>query len=189
MDLRNWILAEHDLVAGRLHEQVLAHVPIERHRERVDGGGSTLTFLLWHLARHQDLAVNGVVRERPQVIDAHRAAVGADGLAPGDGLAESEDPSMTAGLDPDAVLAYHAAVSSETGSWLRGLDADDLDRVPESGIALTDAGVAHDEFPWLHRMWDAKPVSFFVMWEVVGHGVTHLGEMVSMRNRMGLSPF
>jgi hypothetical protein len=28
-----------------------------------------------------------------------------------------------------------------------------------------------------------------VQWPVIGHTNTHVGEMVSIRNRMGLSPF
>ncbi len=38
-------------------------------------------------------------------------------------------------------------------------------------------------------MWEGKPASFFVSWEDIGHGLNHLGEMVSVRNRLGLSPF
>ena len=43
--------------------------------------------------------------------------------------------------------------------------------------------------PWLYRMWAGKPTTWFVQWEAIGHRVNHLGEMVSVRNRLGLSPF
>jgi len=43
--------------------------------------------------------------------------------------------------------------------------------------------------PWLHAMWTGKPVSWFVGWECSGHVLNHIGEMVSVRNRLGLSPF
>ena len=38
-------------------------------------------------------------------------------------------------------------------------------------------------------MWDGKPAAWFLQWSAVGHGINHLGELVSIRNRMGLSPF
>jgi hypothetical protein len=38
-------------------------------------------------------------------------------------------------------------------------------------------------------MWDGKPVSFHVSWETVGHGFNHLGEMVHLRNQMGLGGY
>jgi hypothetical protein len=38
-------------------------------------------------------------------------------------------------------------------------------------------------------MWDGKPTAWFVQWEAVGHVQGHLGEMISVRSRLGLSPF
>ncbi len=62
--------------------------------------------------------------------------------------------------------------------------------MPDAAKGLDElAGVAEEAAPWLFRMWDGKPASFFVSWEDIGHGLNHLGEMVSVRNRMGLSPF
>ena len=54
---------------------------------------------------------------------------------------------------------------------------------------LTAAGVDAAAVPWLHRMWEGRPAGWFLQWEAIGHRVNHLGEMVSVRNRLGLSPF
>lgn len=189
MDLTTWMADELTDMRTRLASGVLDLVPIERHKERVDGGGSTITSLLWHLARHHDVAINAVVRGAPQVLEDHRAACGAAGLTAADGLAETEAQEITDRLDPLAVVAYHDAVCAATATWLTSLRAVDLDAVPDAGAALDAAGVEETAVPWLHRMWEGKPVSFHVRWEAIGHGVSHTGEMVSMRNRMGLSPF
>ena len=70
------------------------------------------------------------------------------------------------------------------------LTADDLDQPDAVGPAGLDrAGISDADVPWLHRLWDAKPTAWFVQWEAIGHRVNHLGEMVSVRNRLGLSPF
>ena len=189
MDLRGWILGDHHQLNTRLAEQVLAHVPAARQPEQVDGGGSSITSLLWHIARHHDLAVNLVVRRTALVLDEWRGRVGAAAMTAGAGLAEAEDRAITESLDPAAVVAYHDAVATTTAAWLAEMDLATLDEVPDAAAALTSAGVGADEYPWLHRMWDGKPVSFYIAWEDIGHGVTHVGEMVSIRNRMGLSPF
>jgi hypothetical protein len=115
--------------------------------------------------------------------------VGADGLAPGTGLSESEDRDAADVLDPDAVAGYHRAVHEETARWLAEVDLGELERVPDASARLTAAGVTEGSYPWLHRMWDAKPVAFHVSWEDVGHGLNHLGELVAIRNMLGLSPF
>ena len=62
--------------------------------------------------------------------------------------------------------------------------------MPDAAKGLGEiAGVDEAAVPWLYKMWDGKPASFFVSWEDIGHGLNHLGEMVSVRNRLGLSPF
>jgi hypothetical protein len=38
-------------------------------------------------------------------------------------------------------------------------------------------------------MWADRPVAWFLQWPVVGHANAHVGEGISIRNRMGLSPF
>lgn len=61
--------------------------------------------------------------------------------------------------------------------------------MPESSSALDRAAVDVDAVPWLDAMWAGQRGSFFLQWEAIGHRVNHLGEMVSVRNRLGLSPF
>jgi hypothetical protein len=187
MDLRRWIDDELALVADRMTTQVLDLVPAERRSEPIDGG-SSITFLMWHIARHHDLAVNAALLGRPQVLEDHRA-VAAGSVPVWAGLAEAEDRDLTAALDPTAVTGYHAAVIDSTRAWLATAELDILDELVDAPAALAAVGVDEADFLWLHRMWSAKTGAFFVQWEAVGHQVNHLGEMVAVRNRMGLSPF
>ena len=176
-------------MSSRLGGSVLDAVPLDRHKEHTDGGGSTITSILWHMARHQDIAINVVVRGQEQILDSHRDSIGASDLDPGEGLAEAESRELTVKLDSEAVVRYYQAVCTVTSEWLATITASVLDGIPDATGALTGLGVLDADYPWLHRMWDSKPVSFHVRWEAIGHGVTHTGEMVSMRNRLGLSPF
>lgn len=66
---------------------------------------------------------------------------------------------------------------------------DPVGAVPDRAAGLAGAGIDEAAVPWLYRMWDTKPASFFVQWEAIGHRVNHVGEMVSVRDRLGLSPF
>ncbi|RPI10857.1 MAG: hypothetical protein EHM63_02550 [Actinobacteria bacterium] len=73
---------------------------------------------------------------------------------------------------------------------LTAFDVAGLDAVPDAAKGLGEiAGVDEAAVPWLYNMWNGKAASFFVSWEDIGHGLNHLGEMVSVRNRLGLSPF
>ncbi len=189
MELRTWIVGDLVSLRQRLSGGVLARIPVERRAERVDGGGIAPTYILWHLARHHDVAVNRVLRDVDEVINGWTDRLGvADDLWRG--LAEGEDAELVDLLDPEAVEGYVLAVLDGTRSWLDEADLSLLDRpTVETDQVLADLGTPEDRMGWLYDMWRGKPASFFLSWEAVGHGVNHLGELTSIRNRMGLSPF
>ena len=175
--------------AGKLAGGVLGLIPPERLRERADGGGIAPVYVLWHLARHQDVAVNGVLRGVDAVVDgwADRLCVGEDLWR---GLAEGEDADLVDVLDPEAVGGIRARGVRRHGGVARArLDFQRWTARPETAGPLEAIGTPADRFDWLYAMWDGKPASWFLQWSAVGHGINHLGELVSIRNRMGLSPF
>jgi hypothetical protein len=97
---------------------------------------------------------------------------------------------VSAFVAPETLLTYVEAVFDTTQAWLEPLGTMVLDHVPDSGDRLTrHGGLDQAEFPWLYNMWRDKPIWWFVQWPVLGHGNAHVGEGISIRNRMGLSPF
>ena len=190
VDLHAWTMADLASLRGKLTNGVVELVPQERWHEQADGGGSTIAGLLLHLARHQDLAVNAVVRNRPPVFMEHRDALGLAAAPMGVGLAERESLEWTRHIGPDALRAYVDDVFTTTTAWLDALGSLALDVEPNTAYRLTHQGqLDPDDFPWLYSMWHGKAVWWFVQWPVLGHGHTHTGEAVSIRDRFGLSPF
>jgi hypothetical protein len=191
VNLTQLLLAQHEDVTARITNQVLGRVPIERRDERPCAGSSSIAWLLWHAVRHQDVAINAVVRGIEEVLqrDGRAARVGAVSFVDGTGLAEADDRDAAAALDGAELADYAAAVWAETAAWLATVTEAELDRVPDAAAGLRRAGVDPEAYPWLYRMWDGKPVAFFVTWEAIGHGFNHLGEMVHLRNEMGLGGF
>ena len=175
---------------SKLFDSVVQLVPTARWHEEADDGGSTITGLLLHLARHQDLAVNTVIRNHEPLFTEHRAALGLADLGPAVGLAEREDRAATALVAPMPLQEYVTAVFDRTAEWLEPLGSMALDIEPNTGYRLTHrAGLDADKLPWLYSMWEGKALWWFVQWPVIGHGHAHVGEAISLRNRMGLSPF
>lgn len=188
MDLRRWIVADHASWRARLDSSVLDLVPRERWLERVSDTSSSVTSLLFHVARHEDVAINAVVRAADPLLGDWVDRLGA-GLPPGAGLAEAEDRATVERLDPHAVVGYLDAVHDGTATYLAEVDLATLDDVPDSLAGLHRAGVPVDDYPWLARLWDGKPVAFHLSWEGIGHPLNHVGELVALRNALGLSPF
>jgi hypothetical protein len=190
MDLRRWIADEHGATLTRFEQSVVATGPLERWTDPAGSGGSSIAWLAFHTALHEDLAVNAVLRRDATVLSTHRADLGLAGVPAATGLGEAEQPELTAALHLERLAPYARAVHDRTASWLASLTADDLDGGDADGPAgLARAGIDEADVPWLVRMWTGKPAAWFVQWEAIGHRVNHLGEMVSVRNRLGLSPF
>jgi len=191
MQLRDWIIDEHAAVLSRFEQSIVATVPLERWTDPAGDGGSSIAWLTFHTALHEDLAVNAVLRRiDTTVLDAHRSELGLGTIPVAVGLGEAEQPELTAVLDLERLPHYVRAVHECTAGWLRGLDDATLAGGDARGPdGLVRAGIDEADVPWLYRMWDGKPAAWFVQWEAIGHRVNHLGEMVSVRNRLGLSPF
>lgn len=196
MDLRTWITTDLANVQSRLHNGIVAHVPPDRWRTRLAGspgtagGSSSLAWLLFHCSYHHDLALNTAVLGHPPLLEQHRSALGLDGTLPESGLPEREDPEISDALELDALLVYADDVFDSTVSWMERVAITAFDSIPESSWRIEHvAGVRRAEVPWLHAMWEGKPVSWFVQWEAVGHGYTHVGEMTGLRGALGHSPF
>ncbi len=180
---------EHAALADRFEQSVVGAVPLERWTEQAGPGGSSIAFLTFHTAYHADLAVNAVLGRRAPQLDTWRDRLGLRGTAAHVGLAEAEPVELSAALDREQLLAYARAVHDQTHGWLGTVDVNELDAVPDAAAGLAAAGVEQPAVPWLFSMWSGRPASWFVQWEAIGHRLNHLGEMVSVRNRLGLSPF
>jgi hypothetical protein len=186
MELRDWIIGEHDSVRTRFERSIVAVVPPDRWRDPAGPGGSSIAYLLFHATYHADLAVGPVLAGEPPRVDAWRARLGLDRIGSSVGLGETEDPAVSSAVDVDALRGYADAVHDATSAWI---ERGDLDALVDGSAALERSGIMTDDVPWLHSMWSGQPAEFFLQWEAIGHRVNHLGEMVSVRNRLGLSPF
>jgi len=192
MDLRAWLIDAHTDLRGRLSGAVIGLVPRQRWTEQADEGGSSIAWLLLHLARHQDLALTTAIRDHPPLFLAHRDALGLADSPTWAGLPEREDRAVaaSAAAGPDALIAYVDAVFDATARWLDHLSAMALDTVPDTARRLADlAHLPADQLDWLFSMWGNRTVSWLVQWPVLGHGNAHVGEAIAVRNRLGLSPF
>jgi hypothetical protein len=190
MDLQQFLLDAHNDLRTRLFGSVIQHVPVERWHDQADGGGSSLAWLLLHMARHQDLALTTVIRNKPPLFMTHRDALGLAGAGAAAGLSEHEDRSVSASVGAEPLLDYVNAVFDGTRRWLQRLSLMAMSTVPDTSRRLTRLALLDPaEVGWLYGMWDGHTVDWFVQWPVLGHGQSHLGEATSVRNRLGLSPF
>jgi hypothetical protein len=143
-------------------------------------GWNSIAWLLWHIARTEDVAVNVVVADRPQVLDAGdwNARLRISRRDVGTGMTDDEVEALSAAIDIPGLLSYRRAVGLGTREVAAALPPDAWDDVAGSG-ALSRA-VRQDAFgpsgEWIAKFWEGKSNAWFFYWVAVGHNIMHLSQ-------------
>lgn len=197
MDLVTFFLRQHAAVhasdvggSATLVERVFGDLGDDAMRMRPGRGLNSLVWLLWHMARTEDAAVNPVVAARDQVLDEEwirRMNVAWRTI--GTGMTSEEVTEMSAHADIAAVRAYRSAVGRRTQEVVRGLlpeawdeivEAPDIRRAAAVG-ALRD-WVEGAKYPWLGWTRAEQLAS-----SALRHNSAHIGEAVTIRSIAGLA--
>ena len=119
-------------------------------------GVNPIGFILWHMARSQDWAVNTAVRGTTELIkrDPWRSTpLAHPGIGTGFDL---EEAAEVAGRFPLALLvAYADAVHADTIAWLDSIHEEDLDAIPD--VAAHDAPHPEYQTPGFRAEMDGGP--------------------------------
>jgi hypothetical protein len=155
---------------------------------------NSLVWLLWHMARTEDVAVNLVVAGQPQVFDdawARRMNV----LRPdmGTGMTADEVTALTEQADVAAVRAYRSAVGRRTRQIVLALAPDAWDQT--LGLADTARAAAAGAFgpndEWVegvgHRPWQGHSRGEQLGNTAIRHNAHHIGEAVTVRGLAGFA--
>lgn len=195
MDLLTFFLKQHAAVHARdvgggpsLVERVF-ELDDDQMRMRPAPGLNSLVWLLWHMARTEDAAVNPVVAARDQVLDdAWMRRMNVPWRIIGTGMTDEEVGAMTARADVAAVRAYRSAVGRRTREVVTTLRAEAWDEV----VGLDDirrggaAGAFRDwvegaSYPWLGWTRAEQLAS-----SALRHNAAHVGEAVTIRSLAGI---
>jgi hypothetical protein len=196
MDLLGFFLSQHAAVhardvSGRAFpiERVFAELTDDQMRIRPGPGLNSLVWLLWHMARTEDVAVNLVVAGREQILDdAWIRRMNVPWRIIGTGMTDREVSDLSARADVAAVRAYRSAVGIRTREVVRmmAVDAwdeivgdDDIERAAATG-AFRD-WLRGTKYPWLGWSRADQLAS-----SALRHNAAHIGEAVTIRSLVGL---
>lgn len=169
------------LVSGMTEEQL---------RQRPQEGTNSLAWLLWHMARTEDMGVNMIVAGRPTVLDdgGWLARLGLAGHNMGAGMSDDEVADVTRRLDIAALRAYRAAVGLRTREVVSAMRPEELDEVIDAGHverAYAD-GVIGEQAAWIRGFLGGKTKAYLLSHVGHGHNFMHLGEAWCVRSLLGL---
>ena len=152
-----------------------------------EGQFNSLAWLIWHMARCEDVMVNSILRDGSEVLDDRwlpRLGVTTRHIGTEDTMAEVEDFSQQ--VDVKVLRQYRAAVAQGTRSWAETVDFSSLDRILKCAGAERAAqrGALTERSDWVRGLWGAEKRTelWFLSWLAVGHNYIHIGEGSVTRN-------
>ncbi len=149
---------------------------------------NSVAWLVWHMARCEDVAVNAVIAGSPTVLDeSWLKRLEIDRRDIGTGMNDAEVTGFSETVAIGALRDYRAEVGKQTRRVLREIDLSSLDEVPEPEhlARIFQSGAVGSEGGWVRGFWRGKTKGWF-LWLATGHNYYHFGEAEVVRNAMGL---
>jgi hypothetical protein len=196
MDARDLFLEQHAAVhsaavggnKASAAERTFGGLTAEQMRMRPREDLNSLAWLMWHIARAEDIFVNPVLAGRPQVFD--EAWAGKLGITRRDfgiGMTSAEVTELTRQLDVAALREYRDAVGRRTREVVSGFKTDDW--VGQVAPSALEAAAAQGAFgarsEILLKVFAGRPRPGLLSGIALFHCSGHMGEAVTVRSAGG----
>ena len=196
MDARDMFLQQHSIVhsaavggnKGSAAERALTGLSDEQMRVRPREDLNSLAWLVWHIARAEDIIVNPVLAGRPQVFDdAWLRRLGITRRDFGIGMSSPEVSDLTRQFDLGALREYRDAVGLRTREVVGAFKAQDWEgQVLASGLErAASEGAFGSRAEQLVKAFGGRPRAMMLSGIALFHPAQHLGEAVTVRGAGG----
>lgn len=184
LDFQRWVHSSSVTPSGwewKMEDAVCAGLADVDLRRCPQDNLNSIAWLLWHMARCEDVAVNTVLRGTQEVLDQGNWLPRLDSATRHIGTEDTHDEvrALSERINLVALRAYRAAVGQETRAWVSSLDLatlaghltrEDIERARERHAVTERAR-------WVVEYWERDvPRSTFLSWLAVGHSFFHMGE-------------
>jgi hypothetical protein len=191
VDAIQFFLFRHSRLHGVLTDNLVADLTDEDLRRRPHPSVNTLAWLLWHMARTEDVAVSRFVVRQPQLFAgadwSTRLQVSRRDI--GTSMTHEEVDALSAQIDLAALRAYRSAVGQRTRELVQPLRASELDDVNEADYAervLADEHFLSTEAAWvLGAVFSGTTRGQALATLGLTHSFMHLGEAQVARALLG----
>jgi len=196
MDVRDLFLDQHAAVHSAAvggnkmsaAERTFTGLTDEQMRMRPREDLNSLAWLMWHIARAEDILINTVLAGRPQVCDdAWYKRLGSTRRDFGIGMTSAEVTELTRQIDVGALREYRDAVGRRTRELVRNFTPQDwegavtveaVERAAKDGAFGARTDQITKAFPGRPRVTMLSGIALF-------HSAGHLGEATTVRTAGG----
>jgi len=199
MDVRDLFLDQHAAmhsaaVGGNkmsAAERSFGGMTDEQMRLRPREDLNSLAWLMWHIARAEDIVVNRMLAGRTQVFDeGWKKRLGISRPDFGIGMTSAEVSALTAQIAPGALREYRDAVGRRTRDVVGDFKAADWDGLvtAEAVQAVADEGAFGARTEALVKAFPGRPRAMVLSGIALFHSAGHMGEAVTVRTAGGFGP-
>ncbi|MCP4429101.1 MAG: DinB family protein [Chloroflexi bacterium] len=150
-------------------------------------GEHSAAWLIWHLARIEDVALNLLVAGSPQVFDEGdwQAKLKVAVCNTGNAMTREGVASLSSAVDLAALRAYRTAVGRRTQAILQNLQLEELkQKVSPARLEQVMAeGAVVEEASGLIDYWSKRNIAGLLLMPATRHNFVHLNEVLQVKMR------
>jgi len=168
-------------------DEVLDDMPVEQMRHIPKGSDHSVAWLIWHMARIEDVTMNLLVAGEPQIFNQdkwfERLQTGCRNT--GNAMKEADSASLSATVDLVQLRAYRLAVGRRTREIVKGLRPEQLkQKVNPARLQLAlDEGAVLPEAQGLIDYWGRRTVAGLLLMPPTRHNFIHLNEAQRLKGK------
>lgn len=141
----------------------------------------TIAWVLWHIARIEDMTMNILVADSVQLFDDEwKKQLNAPISDTGNALSDNEIMDLSCRLNIEKLISYRNAVGARTRDIVKALSANDMKRkVSAQGLeAIKQVGgvTEQEDSLWLLDFWGKKDVAGLLLMPPTRHVIMHLND-------------
>ena len=168
-------------------DEVLEGLKDAEFRRIPDGCDHSLVWILWHLARIEDVTMNLLVAGCPQLL--HQGnwleRMNAPIVDTGNAIADADLIRLSETIEIDALRAYRSAVGRRTREIVCQLQPQDFRRKTESACLqrVKDEGAVVEAAYGIIDYWGGRTVAGLLLMPATRHNFLHLNEALRIKKR------
>ena len=152
---------------------------------------NSIVWLLWHIARCEDVGINRLITDGKQVLDDDNRMQDMRVFRRdlGTGMRPDEIAELSRGADIKSLKEYSRAVALRTQAVAMKMDQGELDEIPSPSYlkkVLYDENVLKENDSWIEDIYSNKTKGWFLGHLALTHGKGHLGQILNIRKLQGL---
>ena len=169
---------EDEVLGGMAEVQIRQILPKEEH---------SVAWILWHIARCEDITMNLLVAGSPQVLnqEGRLRKMNAAICHTGNVMSEEEITDFSSAIDIPALREYRMAVGRRTRQIVQDLGPEDLKRKVEPARIqkVWDEGAVLEGAGGIVDYWSKRDIAGLLLMPASRHNLTHLNEALDIKKR------